>query len=75
MFVVMSLECTFRGADYFNAQGTFVDPHTIEATAKDGKKVGVVCMFVCVGVRVCVCVCFGVGCIVHIHAVFITNGY
>eukprot|EP00731_Ephydatia_muelleri_P011899 Em0006g793a len=27
-----------KGVDYFNAQGTFVDPHTIETTTKDGKK-------------------------------------
>ena len=25
--------------DYFNAKGAFVDPHTVEATSSDGKKV------------------------------------
>lgn len=39
----------FRGVDYFNERGTFVDPHTIETTTKDGKKVSLsVCVHICV---------------------------
>lgn len=31
--------CELRNVDYFNAKGSFLDDHTVQATSQDGKKV------------------------------------
>ena len=43
-----------RNVDYFNAKGSFVDAHTVEATSQDGKKV---CCSDTFQQNVCVCTC------------------
>lgn len=31
--------CSLRNVDYFNARGSFLDDHTVQATSHDGEKV------------------------------------
>jgi hypothetical protein len=40
--IMMNSKLFFRSVDYFNAKGSLIDKHTVEATSKAGKKVCIV---------------------------------